>query len=325
MKFYLILICFSSLICGTFEEIESENIKNGLNSLFSEEFNKSIEIFTDIKNRYKDHPIGYFGLGSVYSSMGDHYENEVLRDSAKIFYNKVIEISETMIDKGSKDPWIYFYLGSSLSNEGFFNGKTGNYFSAMSSIISGISYLEDLLEIDNSFLPAKFIIGGYRYYKSGLTSWIYDNREEHIELIKETAYNENPSRYFAVSALMWVYIDYENFNEAVKVSEIGLKAFPNSRYFLWGKGCAFFKDENYLESNKIYIKILDMIEKDIYRSNYNYFMCYYRLCKGFYEVGDLDKSRFYMNKCFSLDFSDSDLEKIGDRFDTVYEIRDLLE
>ncbi|MBN1969324.1 MAG: hypothetical protein JXR48_03760 [Candidatus Delongbacteria bacterium] len=318
-KLLLIFLLINLLKAGIIEDNYSNELKTNTFKIFDENFDEALAFFDYLCFQFPEEPVGFFGKASLFSAMGDHYESKTYRDSAQSYYKLVIDKSDLILQniKDANDPWIYFYKGASLSNEGFYNGKNGSFFSALSNILEGMDYIEKSLELDENFLPSKFILGGYIYYKSKITSWIYDRRSDGIEMIKDTAYKENISQYFALAALIWIYIDEEKFSKAIELSDIGLIQFQDSRYFMWGKAKALICDEKFDQAEIVYKKILDQVKNDKIESPLNETMCFMRLSKIYYELGNNKLSIDYFGKINLKRLSEDQLDKIDDEYKSL--------
>lgn len=323
-KIILLFFITSLLFAGKIENNEIDNLQNGIDNVLLEKFDEAYKIFKEIKNKYPNYPLGYFAIGSYYNAMTVNYETDIYLDSTKYYYEKAIEIADSLLDDNEDDPWLLFYIGASKSNIGFTYGREGRYTRAINTTFSAIGYLEDCVEIDPNFNDAKFIIGAYRYYRSNVTAWIYDSRDEGIELIYETINNSLFSKYFAVSTLSWIYIDYEKYDKAIKVADIGLKKYPNRRYFLWSKARAYYESGEYYEAIKLYRNILGQLLVDR-KSNFDLFNNYYLLTKCYLGLKDYNSSKYYVSKALKLKLSPYNEDRLDDKIDELKDLFDDLQ
>ncbi len=289
--FFIFFLSVSSAFGGEKNgDIEGKylvELNRGFDLMFSEKFSEAEKVLIGIRDEVPSYPLGYFSLATYYSYLLDYYESEeIFLPKIKENFDKTIEISENLLVKdGNEDNhWLLFYIGVAKSNNAYIKGKDGDYFSAMSNTMSGISYIEDCLERNENMNDAKLVLGSYMYYKSSVTHWLYDSRKEGIGLIKECIENSLFSKMIATSGLVWIFIDYEDYDEALFYSNLGLKQYPSSRYFLWGKAATLSKKGKFKESNKVLFKLKEQFETDSIKANYNKFNASYRIAKNYFEL-----------------------------------------
>lgn len=290
--FVLFLIITSTqLQASAVENKELLFMQKGIDLTLSEKFSEAKIVFEEIIKRNPNHPIGYFTLGCLYNAMTVHYETDIYNREIYKYYNRTIRLTDSLLEITPHDPWLLFYIGSAKSNNGLIQGREGNLFSAVSSAYGGISYIEKCLKADPDFNDAKMLLGGYMYYKSSWTHWLYDSRDEGIDLIKEAIASSNISSFFAISALTWIYIDYHKPHLALQISEAGLKKYPESRYFLFGKARAFYDLRLFPQAIKEYEKIKRMISTNEVQNNFDRFNCAYRLAFCHYGLKDYKSAK----------------------------------
>lgn len=319
-----VLLLSVSLKAAEVEKIMSSVLNEGMDKMFLEDFSAAEKKFEEIVKSYPDYPLGYFALGTLYNFMMDHYETEQFDDKISKLYLKVENISLKLLEENEKDPWLLFYAGAAKSNTGFTLGRNGNYLSALNNTFSGISFIEDCLEEDPELNDAKMLLGSYMYYKSSITHWIYDNREKGIEMIKESIQNSYFAKYISIAGLTWIYIDYDEYDKALEIVEKGLKSYPDSRYFLWGKVAAYFDKGNFEKSNELLFRIKEMVSKDKIQTNRNKFNCCYRLAIGFKELGEKEKSLKFIEEANSYNLSEVSKEKLESRIDKLEDLQEEL-
>jgi len=283
MKFNTLLIILLlfipqlSLYGSEVENHELSSIQQGIDLILAEKFDAAKLTFTGIIQRNGNHPLGYFALGSLYNAMTVHYETDIYNKDVIKYYSKAIQLADSLIKTTPDDPWLLFYLGSAKSNNGFVQGREGNLFNAVSSAYSGISYIEKCLEVSPDFNDAKMILGSYIYYKSSWTHWLYDRRDDGIAMIKESITSSKISTFFAISALTWIYLDYKKPHLALQTVETGLKKYPDSRYFLFGKARALFEMKLYPQAIKEYENLKKMTTLNEVQNNFDPFNCSFRI------------------------------------------------
>ena len=305
-----IVYTFSILSASEIDEIELSFIQKGIDYTLSEEFDKAEAIYQRMIERNPDHPAGYFSLASLYNAKKLHYETDLYTKEIDDNYQKAICLAEKKLKLSGDDPWLYYYLGAAKCNISFQEKRAGKYFAAFRSAFGGISEIEKCLEVDSSFIDAKMLLGGYKYYKSSLIHWIYDDRVDGIKMIEEVILNSKFSKYFAISAISWILIDFEKYDEAIEFADIGLEQYPDSRYFLWSKAEALFLQEEYEKSNTLYLRIKDSLKNDALKTNINNVFCCLKLAGGYYFLGQKEKASYYINEGLSYNLTKFELERL---------------
>jgi len=287
-RLFLILLSIypCRLSASAVETRELNLMQQGIDLTLAERFDEAKLLFTGIIQRNSNHPLGYFALGSLYNAMTVHYETDIYNKEVIRYYKKAISLADSLLKITPDDPWLLFYLGSAKSNNGFVQGREGNLISAVSSAYSGISYIEKCLEVDPDFNDAKMILGGYIYYKSSWTHWLYDRRDDGIAMIKESIASSKISTFFAISALTWIYLDYKKPHLALQTVEIGLKKYPDSRYFLFGKARAFYEMKLYTQAIKEYENLKKLTAGNAVQNNFDRFNSSYRIALCYFAQSD---------------------------------------
>ena len=87
----------------------------------------------------------------------------------------LIEKTIQLVNKNQKDnievsdstkAQYLFYLGSSYGYRGFFEGRKGNWYSALSDGLKAINLLDESVEMDSTLMQAYLGIGTYDYWSS---------------------------------------------------------------------------------------------------------------------------------------------------------------
>ena len=315
MKKTLLLIILVLINCNLYsspvEDRELAALNQGIDCTLAENFNEAKLVFENIIKRNPEHPVGYFAMGCLYNAMTVHYETDIYNREIFKFYNRTINLTDSLLKIHPKDPWLLFYIGSAKSNNGFVQGREGNFFSAVTSAYGGISYIEDCLEADPDFNDAKMLLGGYIYYKSSWTHFLYDRRDDGIAMIKEAINNSKISSFFAISALTWIYIDYKKPLIALQVVDAGLKKYPDSRYFLFGKARALYELKLYPQAVKEYERLKKMTAINEVQNNFDRFNCSYRLAYCYKGMNDSKAAIKEINEALSYQLAPKEKDRLS--------------
>ena len=94
------------------------------------------------------------------------------------------------------------------------------------------------------------VVGTYYYWSSRKTAFlrwlpfIKDDRELGIKMLIVGAERSEYNRFAAMSALVSIYLDAENYKQVEEWSRRGLKSYPENRIFLWGLATALDRSKH---------------------------------------------------------------------------------
>ena len=263
-----IILLFSLLFqTGFANDWIDENIELTINGKFNQALSilkQRIEIDT---TDYRS----YFYLAATLNSKMTHYEN---LDFEKKFFtaveNTIRLIKRKKIENlkltDSTKAQYSFYLGSAYGYRGFFEGRKGNWYSALSDGLAAINLLEEAVELDSSLMQCYLGIGTYDYWSSSklkFALWlpfIPDNRERGIELIKKSMIADGPAKYMAMHQLVYILIDYEMFEDAIFYANKIIEKYPKSQFMWWAYSHVFYKQRDYDKAIPAYKYLLNLIE-----------------------------------------------------------------
>lgn len=287
----------------------------------TQHYEKAESLLVELMQEDEQEPAFYFFMAAVIQSKMMDYEDN--RWEAEFY--RYLDISEKLarakIDADKKDKWGYFYLGSSLSYQAFYEGKRKNYISAIKYAIKGMSALKKALDIDPQFHDVYFGLGSYKYWRSKATKYINwlpmikDEREAGIEMVKQAALKGELTTYAAINELTWILIDDGEVSEALTWAKRGLEKFPTSRFFLWGVAKSYMNLKDFENAITYFQAILQSIlDDELMNNHYNRAICYYNLAKAHHELGQHEKSIVYLDLIDSLEVT----EVIAQRLTNIY-------
>jgi tetratricopeptide (TPR) repeat protein len=166
--------------------------------------------------------------------------------------------------------------------------------------MSSVSEFEEALERDSTLEDAKVGIGTYYYWKSrqmSFLTWlpfISDNRDEGIRLIEETIARGRYNRYAAVTSLIAIFLDAEQYDRAVSLSEKTLQDYPENRLFLWGLATGHDRLGHTDQAIDAYWRLLRSIVADSRDNAYNELVCRVNLARLEDAAGNPEVSRLVL-------------------------------
>jgi len=170
-----------------------------------------------------------------------------------------------------------------------------------------VSILEEVVEKDSSFYDAYIGIGTYYYWSGRKTAFIRwlpfvsDNRDLGIKMLCRGAEYSEYNRFAAMSALVSIYLDAENYDHAAYWSRRGLKSYPGNRIFLWGLATAFDRQKHYPEAITAYTNLLENIMHAGAPHPYGEIVCRLNLAKAMIALSDRTTSRDHLMKILSYE------------------------
>jgi tetratricopeptide (TPR) repeat protein len=271
----------------------------GIELGISEHYNQAIAHFSNIKKDFPNCPAGPFFLSAIYQSRMMDFETNIWKDQFFAEIEITIRLAKIEIKKGPNDPYNYFYLGGALAYKSFQTGREGKYLSAFRSAMSSVSNLKKAAHIDSNFCDAFLGVGSYKYWKSHITKsidWLpffSDNRKEGIYNIEQTIECSKFSKWAAISNLSWIYIEENDFENAITYAQKGLAHFPNSRFFLWPLGDAQFKNGEFAKAAGTYTQILNSIQQETFNNGYNEILLHYKLAQCCFNLSNFEETNYW--------------------------------
>ena len=109
------------------------------------------------------------------------------------------------------------------------------------------------------------------------------------------------NRFTAMSALVSIYLDAENYQQAEKWSRLGLNSYPENRVFLWGLATALDRQKKYFDDVPAYVNLLENILHVQAPHPYNEIVCRLNLVKSMLAVGDSTTFKDHLDKILSYE------------------------
>lgn len=235
----------------------------------------------------------HFYYASVLNSKMTHFENDT--DQQKFYgaLNQVIDKGEQYLDNMDLDlktkAQILFYVGSAYGYLGFYQGQIGEWFSAVRNGSKAHNFLQQAVETDSTIWDAYLGLGTYKYWLSTKVYWIPfipDEREEGIALIKKTIEHNPYSRFMAMHQLVYILLDYGDFNQAEIIAQELIKQYPESQFMYWAYSHVYMKKREFPKAIAAYKKLLRLIENDANANPNHYITCLARLADMYARSGD---------------------------------------
>jgi tetratricopeptide (TPR) repeat protein len=120
-------------------------------------------------------------------------------------------------------------------------------------------------------------------------------------MLKVGAERSEYNRFTAISALVSIYLDAENYQQAEEWSRRGLHSYPENRVFLWGLATALDRQKYFSEAVPAYANLLENILHVQAPHPYNEIVCRLNLVKSMLAVGDTTTFKDHLGKILSYE------------------------
>lgn len=235
-------------------------IIGGIDLILKQEYERADSLFDDVISRYPDHPSGYLYRAAVMQAYAIDFDMPIEQEK----FDSLLECGrKTTIRLGSL--WGEYFLGTADGYEAYERVERGDWFNGVLKGMASVSKFEDVIEKDSSFYDAYVGIGTYYYWSSRKTSFIRwlpfikDNRELGINMLIIGAERSEYNRFAALSALISIFLDAEDYKQVEDWSRCGLKSYPENRIFLWGLATALDRQKHMSEAVLVYTNLLENI------------------------------------------------------------------
>jgi tetratricopeptide (TPR) repeat protein len=226
--------------------------------------------------------VGYFYQAALFQSKMMDYETDRWEKEFYDFAGRAIELGERQIEF-SRDPWIFFYLGSAYGYKGLYQAKSGSLISGFLSAHKGLGYLKKALELDSTLYDAHLALGSYKYWSGRFYKYlrwlpfISDDRKEGLAEVRLAVDRGRFSYWVGLNGLAWIEYDRGRFSSALALFDQGLAQYPESRFFIWGRADCLFRLNRFAEAGKEYEALLSSIMNAEVPSPYNEVSCRFKL------------------------------------------------
>jgi tetratricopeptide (TPR) repeat protein len=284
------LITFFSLFANAQWKLEPplhSLVSQGIDLILKQEYNRADSLFNDVIIRYPDHPAGYLYKVAVLQAYTIDFDVPVERGR----FDSLLELGRKKAQK-TESSWREYFLGTADGYDAYEKVERGDWFSGVRKGMASASWFEDIIEKDSSFYDAYVGVGTYYYWSSRKTAFIRwlpfikDYREPGINLLIKGAERSEYNRFAAVSALISIYLDAEEYKMAEKWSRYGLKFYPENRIFLWGIATALDRQKCFKDAVVAYEYLLDKILHAQSGNLYGEIVCRLNLAKSQLALGD---------------------------------------
>jgi len=273
-------------------------------------FAEALDLLKSQKVEYSDiHKIYFYSAATLNSKM-IHFENFDDESEFNKYIDSTISVIEPRLEQidpnDTSRAQLLFYLGSAYGYRGYFEGRKGNWYSAMSNGLEAKSLLYEAIEVDSTLYEAYLGIGTYKYWLSSKIKFIVwlplipDDREEGIQMIKKSMQSNGPTRFMAMHQLIYVLLDFGNFDEAQKYAEEIVTVYPESQFMWWANAHTYYKKREYEKAISAYNQLINLFNNDPGHNPAHMIKCNLKLAQLYFELEEysqcISHSRMILDK-----------------------------
>lgn len=154
--------------------------------------------------------------------------------------------------------WMHLYRGHARSWESLYEAHFGSSFAALRAARAGAGEYKKGLVLDSSVYDLYFGLGLYHYWKSAkagvlrTVGLVADDKDRGLDQLYMAAESSLVSRQAARSALIWIYLDREQYDSSIAICNEMLARYPGGRTFLWPLARAHFESSRYRQAAQTY-------------------------------------------------------------------------
>ena len=287
---------------GKLEPSLDSTVAKGIDFILKQEYGRADSLFCDVINRCPNHPVGFLYRAAVMQAYTIDFDVPIEREK----FDSLLECGRNAASRLSS-PWREYFLGTADGYEAYERVESGDWLSGVRKGMASVSEFEELVEKDSSFYDAYVGIGTYYYWSSRKTAFlrwlpfVKDNRELGIRILIMGAERSEYNRFAAISALISIYLDAENYQQAEEWSRNGLNSYPENRIFLWGLATALDRRKHFSDAVQAYANLLESILHVQAPHPYNEIVCRLNLVKSMLAVGDTTTFKDHLGKILSYE------------------------
>jgi tetratricopeptide (TPR) repeat protein len=287
---------------GKLEPSLDSTVVKGIDFILKQDYERADSLFCDVINRYPNNPAGFLYRAAVMQTYTIDFDVPMEREK----FDSLLECGRNAASRVSS-PWREYFIGTADGYEAYELVESGDWLDGIRKAMASASEYEDLVKKDSSFYDAYVGIGTYYYWSSRKTAFlrwlpfVKDNRELGIRMLRTGAERSEYNRFAAISALVSIYLDTKDYQQAEELSRRGLDSYPENRIFLWGLATALDRQKNFCDAVPAYANLLENILHVQAPHPYNEIVCRLNLVKSMLALGDTTTFKDHLGKILSYE------------------------
>ncbi len=246
-KLFLISVFFILFLSNKGYSAESQSdakLQKGIEYIYNIQFDSANVIFNEMTSANPNDPAGWFfkmlvEWWKINLNKDDESNDEIFLNSV----DKVIEVTDRILEKNENDYTALFYRGGAIGYRGLVRSLRESWFKAAEDGKDALNLFTKASELNTNNKDILFGIGLYNYFAEYVPEKypflkplmiIFPNGDKAKGLfqITDAADNSKLAKYEARGILSYLYITYENnYFESEKNAKILVEKFPNNPVF----------------------------------------------------------------------------------------------
>jgi tetratricopeptide (TPR) repeat protein len=271
----------------------------GKDLMFQRRYSEALNHFDNIQNNFPESVGGFFGKMAVWQVR--MFENDDFRFKSKyeVAEKEYDKFTTRQLRKGDVPPWELFVHGAADGMRGFFKGRQGKWFRALSHGMHAMRMFKQLKWKEPNFVDTDLGFGMYKFWRSVFTNelkilpFFSDARAEGVALVKKVATSGKYATDLAIGNLVFIYGQENQHDKAIAAANQILAKFPNNLIMKYQKG------RNYLWAKR-YDEALATFE-DVYNSDPAITKALLQQGIALYKKKEYDGSRLILEKFIAVD------------------------
>ena len=325
---FLLIIFFSRNYGQVYPDKSVHKIlKSGINLIIDQKYEEAEKLFNQLDMTRKDIPFGKIYLAAVHIAKsydyGEPYDHELI---AK-YLEAAKKISERLLKNDEKNIWNHYFLALTQGYIAYYEALRESWLDALSIGLNSVSVFEYCLEKDKNFYESLIAIGSYKFWKSKkmeFIDWlpfIDDEKELGIKYLQQAVKHSGYNSHLAIHSLIWIYIEQENFEEAIKVAELALKDHPKSRIFKWGLARSY-ENIDPAKSALLYKEILNSYPTNLRSNRINEVTLKHLIAQQLNKINKSDEALTICNDILSINgYSKYEFDIVSKRLERVRDLQ----
>jgi tetratricopeptide (TPR) repeat protein len=258
-------------------------LQKGIEYMYNVQFDSANVIFNEMTSANPNDPAGWFfkmlvEWWKINLNKDDESNDEIFLNSV----DKVIDVTDRILDKNENDYSALFYRGGAIGYRGLVRSLRESWFKAAEDGKDALNLFTKASELNTNNKDILFGIGLYNYFAEYVPQKypflkplmiIFPNGDKAKGLfqITDAADNSKLAKYEARGILAYLHITYENnYFESEKNAKILVEKFPNNPVFEKYLLKSYIGLGRWIESLNGWRKVLEKADSNIVGYNNNY-------------------------------------------------------
>ncbi|MDH3890549.1 MAG: hypothetical protein OEV49_05660 [candidate division Zixibacteria bacterium] len=267
-------------------------------AIYNDNFMAADSMGRQMLDLYPGDPLGPFCLAATLLGRMFDQEQAEPRDSLFAWLDMTDQLAAQIMDTCNTNSaaWMSFFRGHVRSYRAMWESKFGSKFRALRLGFDARSQYEQGWKLDSGCYDLCLGLGLYHYWKSakgGLLRRLRilkDETERGIDELRLAADSSSISCEAARNSLIWIWLDSNQYDSALVLTEQMTRQFPKGKLFLWPLAETHFRMKRYGRAVEVYTDIRGRLERDV-GNYYNLIECDHQLYLCFDELGMQEKAR----------------------------------